>query len=95
MYLENGVIVTITDGVHRKVEAYDLLQLLNELRAAGAEAIAINEQRVVYSTYIVDIRNANTYIRVNGEKVASPYIIKAIGDPTYLESGLSQKGVRI
>ena len=32
-----------------------------------------------------------TYIGVNGERIVSPYEVKAIGDITYLESGVSQK----
>ena len=55
----------------------------------GAEAISINNQRIVYDSYIVDI--GGTYISVNGERIVSPYEVKAIGDPTYLESGLSKK----
>ena len=64
--------------------------MVNELKEAGAEAISINDQRIVYDTYIVDI--SNTYIRINGqEMIVSPYVVKAIGNPTYLESGLSKK----
>ena len=84
-----GVVITLTDGRNNRISAYDILQLLNELRAAGAEAMAINDQRVVFNTYVVDINNS--FIRVNGERIVSPYVVKAIGDPTYLESGLSKK----
>ena len=66
-----------------------ILQLLNELKMAGAEAISINDQRIVYNSYVVDIND--TYISVNGERIVSPYIIKAIGNTKYLESGLSKK----
>ena len=38
---------------------------------------------------MVDI--GGTYISVNGERIVSPYEVKAIGNPTYLESGLSKK----
>ena len=44
----------------------------------------------MYDSYIVDI--GDTYIRINGEEmIVSPYEVKAIGNPTYLESGLSKK----
>lgn len=79
----------MTDGKNRRVNAYDILQLLNELRRSGAEAISINDQRIIYNTYVVDINYS--FIRINGEKIVSPYVIKAIGDPIYLESGISQK----
>ena len=85
----SGVIVTLTDTDNKKISAEDLRLLLNELKMAGAEAISINEQRIVYDSYIVDI--GGTYISVNGSRTVSPYEVKAIGNPTYLESGLSKK----
>lgn len=84
-----GVVITLTDTRAQKIWAEDLKQLLNELKEAGAEAISINEQRIVYDSYVVDINN--TFISVNGEKIVSPYIVKAIGDAKYLESGLGKK----
>lgn len=84
----SGVIVTLTDTRAQKITAEDLKELLNELKMAGAEAISINEQRIVYDSYIVDLA---TYISVNGERLVSPYEVKAIGNTTYLESGLSKK----
>lgn len=86
----NGVVITLTDTRAQKITAEDLRQLVNQLKEAGAEAISINDQRIVYDSYIVDI--GDTFIRINGqESIVSPYIVKAIGNPTYLESGLSKK----
>lgn len=85
----SGVIITLTDTKAQKITAEDVRALLNELRIAGAEAISINGQRIVYDSYVVDI--GGTYISVNGERIVSPYEVKAIGNPTYLESGLSKK----
>lgn len=84
-----GVVITLTDTRAQKITSEDLRLLLNELKTAGAEAISINGQRIIYSSYIVDI--GGTYISVNGERIVSPYEVKAIGNPTYLESGLSKK----
>ncbi len=85
-----GVVITLTDTRNQRIWSEDLRLLVNELKEAGAEAISINDQRIVYDTYIVDI--SNTYIRINGqEMIVSPYVVKAIGNPTYLESGLSKK----
>lgn len=84
-----GVVITLTDTRAQKISSEDLRLLLNELKTAGAEAISINGQRIIYSSYIVDI--GGTYISVNGERIVSPYEVKAIGNPTYLESGLSKK----
>ena len=67
----------------------DLTKLINELRLAGAEAISINDVRIMSMSDIKDI--ASGLIVVHGEKQFSPYVIKAIGDQTYLESGLTLK----
>lgn len=85
----NGIIVTLTDTRYSKINAYDITELLNALREAGAEAISINEQRIVYDSYASDINN--TFITIKGKQIVSPYIVKAIGNTTYLESGISQK----
>lgn len=66
----------------------DLLRLVNELRAAGADAISINGQRIVS---ISEIRSAGKFIDVNLTRLSSPYRIKAIGDPDKLESSLKIK----
>lgn len=87
----NGVVVTITDNEEKEIVAEDLLYLINELRLAGAEAISINDERIINMSDIVDINNS--YILVNGQRITSPYVVKAIGDAKYLESGLLQKDV--
>ena len=43
----------------------------------------------MYDTAVIDINS--TFISVNGKRLVSPYIVKAIGDTTYLESGIAQK----
>lgn len=63
----------------------DIIQVINELKNAGAEAISVNDQRIVASTAIVCDGNV---VRINGEKIGAPYIIRAIGVPEYLESSL-------
>lgn len=85
----SGIIVTLTDTRAQKIGADDLKELVNQLKLAGAEAISINGQRIVYDSYIVDI--GSRLININGEGLVSPYEVKAIGNPTYLESGLSKK----
>lgn len=84
-----GIVVTLMDNVESQIDIYDLLQLLNELKLAGAEAISINDIRIVNTTDIVFIQD--TFISIAGNRVNSPYIVKAIGDQTKLESGLMQK----
>jgi len=83
-----GVIINLIDNGDRQIEDIDLLNLVNELRLAGAEAISINDKRIVNMTEIVMV---NDTILVNEERVTSPYIVKAIGNQTYLSSALSLK----
>lgn len=55
----------------------DLLKLINELNSAGAEAISINDERIVAMS---DLFPVSSFILINGERTTSPYEIKAIGD---------------
>lgn len=96
-----GVVVTLEDNdippdyydeddvYDGKINVYDILQLINELKLAGAEAISINDIRVVDKTDIALVMD--TYIVVDGVRITSPYEVKAIGNQTALESGLMQK----
>lgn len=82
-----GVIITLKDNDEKVIEASDLRTLVNELRLAGAEAISINDKRILNMTEIVDVG----VILINEDRVVSPYTVKAIGDQTYLSSALSLK----
>ena len=87
-----GVVVTLVDNDNYKITAKDLMDLVNELRYAGAEAISINEQRVLATTDIVDMADY-TYILVNSQRIQGPtYVVKAIGDKEYISSILNLKG---
>ncbi|WP_338833354.1 hypothetical protein MHLNE_23030 [Moorella humiferrea] len=86
-----GVTVTITGDAPLLYE--DLVDIVNELWASGAEAIAINDHRVNAFTAIADKEEGSRiYITVNGEKLLYPIVIKAIGDPHTLEKGLTFTG---
>ncbi|HRU41658.1 MAG TPA: DUF881 domain-containing protein, partial [Candidatus Diapherotrites archaeon] len=63
-----------------------LLELLNELNAAGAEAVSINGQRIISTTEIRQI--GGIHININTVSFAPPFIFKAIGDPKTLEAAL-------
>lgn len=88
-----GIIITISEtGVEDdKINYEDLLYIVNSLKGAGAEAISINNQRIINRTDIVTI-NLDTYIKINGKRILAPYTIKAIGNQTYLESALLGSG---
>ncbi len=85
-----GVIVTLNDGQYEDISAWDLIYLVNELRYAGAEAISINDIRITNATDIVDLAEY-TYISVDGHRLEAPYVVKAIGNQTYLSSILNLK----
>ena len=94
-----GVVITVNDSKVRVpspelqsyyiVHDYDLLQLVNELKSSGAEAIAINGQRL---SFYSSIRCVGNVIQVNQVPIAAPYKIEAIGDPDVLYSGLNLPG---
>ena len=94
-----GVIVTLKDNTSPTVGSVvdtsqlvvhdmDVLSVINELKNAGAEAISINDQRLISSTAIVCDGNV---IQINGQKVGAPFEIKAIGLSEQL-SALSRPG---
>ena len=59
----------------------DLINIVNELKNAGAEAISINDQRIVLSSAIECDGNV---VKINGKKINAPFEIKAIGFPETL-----------
>lgn len=93
-----GVIVTLQDSKANTanvlnisdllVHDLDVLSVINELKNAGAEAISINDQRIISTSAISCEGNV---ININGEKVGAPFIIKAIGLPESLDA-LSRPG---
>ena len=85
----DGVVVTLTDTIDNPIKADDLVNLINELRFAGAEAISINGVRIMNMTDIADI---DSYIIIKpSQRLVSPYVVKAIGNQTYLVSNLCLK----
>lgn len=65
-----------------------LLALINELNAAGAEAISINGQRLISTS---EIRSAGESISVNTAYINAPIAIHAIGNPQVLEGAVNQR----
>ncbi len=80
-----GLIITLRDADPSEndssdsiVHDLDLIDVVNELFNAGAEAVSINDQRILSTTAI----NCNgNVVRINNEKIAVPFVIKAIGSP--------------
>lgn len=97
-----GVIITLKDGTTNNsdvlssltatdviVHNSDLLQIVNDLKNAGAEAISINGERIVQTS---SITCEGIIIKINNKKLGSPYVIKAIGSAATLETSLSIPG---
>lgn len=99
----DGIVITLKDnGTVRRttlasldsieqylVHAVDVLEVVNALKNAGAEAISVNDQRV---TNFTDIYCAGNVIQINGQKISSPIEIKAIGSPELLYGSLKIPG---
>ena len=86
---------TDIDGIEntkQRVSASELMIIINYLKDAGAEAISINNQRVVNKTDIVDIGDVKPFIKMNSQRITAPFEIKAIGDPDHLKSALIGTG---
>ncbi|MEU6477167.1 DUF881 domain-containing protein [Streptomyces sp. NPDC047017] len=83
-----GITVTVED-TKGTVRADMLLDAIQELRAAGAEAIQVNGVRVVASTYLTD---SGKSVDVDGNKINAPYRFQVIGKPQDLEPALNIPG---
>jgi|GEM_PF-1006320 len=95
-----GVIVIVDDatrdlfdnehGDNVLVHDQDVGIIVNELRAAGAEAISINGTRIIFGkTRIVCV---GPTVKINGEQMTAPFIIKAIGNRNFLEAAINAPG---
>jgi uncharacterized protein YlxW (UPF0749 family) len=85
-----GLRLTLADGPEDcsvdesdcRIQDTDLQLAVNTLFAAGAEAVSINEERVIATTAI---RRAGRQMMVNYSVLTSPYQIEAVGNPERLE----------
>lgn len=85
-----GLEVTLDDsaptaaGQRNRVLDRDLQAVVNAVWAAGAEAVAVNGQRITAQSAI---RQAGEAILVNFQPVTAPYVVDAVGDPVRLATG--------
>lgn len=79
---ESDSLVNLTDFYQ------ELIMLVNELHAAGAEAISIKDERIIANS---EIRLASSAIMINGKPLMPPFVIKAIGDPETLQGALTMR----
>ncbi|MDY0234581.1 MAG: DUF881 domain-containing protein [Gudongella sp.] len=85
LLLNNNVISYNDDIIHD----VDILNIINDLKVAGAEAICINEERIIS---ISEIKCGGPIIRVNDRSLGAPFTIKAIGDPKVLMAAVNAPG---
>jgi len=87
-----GVRVSIDDPNHG-VAPQAMLDVINELRAAGGEAIEITDGhqavRVGVDTWVVGAPGALT---IDGKQLSAPYSVVAIGDPPTLAAAMNIPG---
>lgn len=91
---DNSMVTNQTIGIFDNISNYlihdtDLIMLVNELKNAGAEAISINDERIISTT---SITCDGTVVLVNGNKLSSPFTIKAIGSPALILGAIQRTG---
>jgi uncharacterized protein YlxW (UPF0749 family) len=94
-----GVVVTLRDSTNPAeavmnavgpiIHDSDVLRVVNELRNAGAEALSVNNRRVGPNT---NFRCVGTTIHVDEAKIASPVVVRAVGDPETLLGAMTMPG---
>ena len=94
-----GIVIMMQDNQAAEIVGYDInddvihdidiLNILNNLREAGAEAISINGQRIMPMS---EIKCGGPTIKINGRSLATPFLIKAIGNPKTLYASINAPG---
>ena len=94
-----GVKITLDDADYNPVgdsrqfiHDSDIVQVLNDLRNAGAEAISVNGERIIYNNYGLC---AGSNIDLNGIKIVTPFYISAIGNADVLYNYLTLEQTHI
>ena len=83
-----GVLVTVADP-NGSITYDTLIDIGQELRDAGAEAVAVNDVRIGVATSFAE---RDEKITVDGTVLTPPYRIAAIGQPATLDGGLKIPG---
>jgi len=83
-----GIQMTIVDP-DAKVDAPTLLDAIEELRDAGAEAIQVGNVRIVASSYFT---KSGSGVEIDGTRVTQPYTILAVGDAQTMASAMEIPG---
>ena len=91
-----GIEIIMYDNLNEEIMGFDInddvihdvdvLNILNDLKVSGAEAISINGQRVLSSS---EIKCAGPVLRINDVRIGTPFVIRAIGDPKVLMASVN------
>ena len=97
LQLISGASAVKGPGISINVDGYllssDLVVIVNELWAAGAEAVAINDCRITATSGISYVETLDkTYLTCDGTVIQEPYEIRAIGNNATLEKSLTMPG---
>lgn len=94
-----GIIIKMYDNPNEEIMGFDInddvihdvdvLNILNDLKIAGAEAISINGERVLSTS---EIKCAGPVLRINDVKIGTPFVIRVIGDPKVLMASVNAPG---
>jgi uncharacterized protein YlxW (UPF0749 family) len=87
--LDDSKLVLGGNASESLIHDFDLRDVINVLWLAGAEAVAVNDERVVNSTSVYCV---GTTVMVNDTRLSPPYEISAIGDPVRLQDYLRNTG---
>ncbi|WP_025619277.1 DUF881 domain-containing protein [Salinispora cortesiana] len=90
-----GLVVRFESGGAAAISAMRVLDAVQELRGAGAEAMQISggdgvTVRIIASTYFLDGENGSLF--VDGRLLTGPYTITVIGDPATMRTALNIPG---
>lgn len=90
-----GVKVIVDDGIRQLYEGedinvllvhdIDIIMIINDLKRSGAEAVSVNGQRIIDRT---EIACSGYTVRINGQILARPFVIRAIGDGKRMSASL-------
>lgn len=94
----NGVIITLNDAetsdsddvMDYIIHDSDILNVVNALKIAGAQAISINGERIIATS---EQLCAGPTIKINNNRYAVPYEIKAIGDADALYAAMKDSSI--
>lgn len=84
-----GIVIKIkTNQIDNSLKE-NIIYLINEINNSGAEAICVNDERIIFNSSIICTENN---IEINGSIIQSPFEIKAIGDSRLMYNDLLRPG---